>query len=442
MDEDELRHVISILKLLALGAHKVCRALHVSSFAYDSLSHLFIKFSSCLLFSPFGSTWVGGRRWRFSVPTYPLFRATFTSPDKGPYMSSRVFIFSPGPTVYPRECIDEGTKRCRHTTHYRFLFRLLPYLSGRLVLPSVRTTVHPSIRDPLFPFFFRTFLLFASFRILMPHLMGDLLFSRARGSRFCHCNDCGNSALVAAAAAVRRPWTWAREGVTDGACVITLLLLLLLLFQPFGLSIGLLVFSCQMWNFRTGATSCNAPFATAIHGDTPSTVVVPCHSSCRTMAAAVLAIRRPRSRPQTCSLGFVSPPPCHFTTPLTCGSFWWIPDDEMASCPSAPQLPRRERKKMTRFDHACPWRPKPRIPLFFFLLFFFWKAQVSVLYLTHNFFFLVLALRALRSILCAVLPGSTLCRTISSDAMRCPPHMPNTHRFRRSHSQRLLYLPS
>jgi hypothetical protein len=189
------------------------------------------------------------------------------------------------------------------------------------------------------------------------------------------------------------------------------------------------------------------PFATAIHVDTHSTVVVLYHSLCRTMAAAVLAI--PRRRTQTCSLGFVSPPPCHFITPLTCGSFWWIPEAEMASRPSAPQLPRRERKKMTRFDHACPWRPKPRITLpsavpllFSFLHFFFWKAQVSALYLTHNLFFLVLALRALRSILCAALPGSTLCRTIGSDAARCPPHTLNTHRFRHSHSQPLPYFPS
>ena len=41
LDDAELQHVITILKLLALGAHKVCCALHVSSFAYDSLSHPF-----------------------------------------------------------------------------------------------------------------------------------------------------------------------------------------------------------------------------------------------------------------------------------------------------------------------------------------------------------------------------------------------------------------
>jgi hypothetical protein len=58
LDEAELRHVISILKLLALGAHKVCRALHVSSFAYDSLSHLFIKFP--LPFFSLLLAWVGG----------------------------------------------------------------------------------------------------------------------------------------------------------------------------------------------------------------------------------------------------------------------------------------------------------------------------------------------------------------------------------------------
>lgn len=36
LDDAEFRNVTSILKLLALGAHKVCRTLHVSSFAYDA----------------------------------------------------------------------------------------------------------------------------------------------------------------------------------------------------------------------------------------------------------------------------------------------------------------------------------------------------------------------------------------------------------------------
>lgn len=64
LDEAELRHVISILKLLALGAHKVCRALDTSSFAYDSTFFL-KKFSLFFFFFfsfsrlPFDSTWVG-----------------------------------------------------------------------------------------------------------------------------------------------------------------------------------------------------------------------------------------------------------------------------------------------------------------------------------------------------------------------------------------------
>jgi hypothetical protein len=168
-------------------------------------------------------------------------------------------------------------------------------------------------------------------------------------------------------------------------------------------------------------------------------LVVLYHSLYRTMAAAaVLAIPRPRT--QTCSLGFVSPPPSHFITPLTCGSFWWIPEAEMANRPSAPQLPRRERKKMIRFGHACAWRPKPKIilpsavPLLFFLSSFLFLESTSFCSVpdTHPFFFL-LALCALRSTLCAALPGSTLYRTIGSGAARCPPHMPNTHRFRHSH---------
>jgi hypothetical protein len=61
LDEAELRHVISILKLLALGAHKVCYVVP-SSFAYDSSFQNFLSFSSFffLSFSPFGSHVGGG----------------------------------------------------------------------------------------------------------------------------------------------------------------------------------------------------------------------------------------------------------------------------------------------------------------------------------------------------------------------------------------------
>jgi hypothetical protein len=69
LDDAELRHVISILKLLALGAHKVCRALHVSSFAYDSLSHLFQKISPSFS-SSFLSFWLHVAGWGASLEIF------------------------------------------------------------------------------------------------------------------------------------------------------------------------------------------------------------------------------------------------------------------------------------------------------------------------------------------------------------------------------------
>jgi hypothetical protein len=68
------------------------------------------------------------------------------------------------------------------------------------------------------------------------------LFSRVRPSRFCHCDECGCNAVAVVAAAADM-----EAGVTDGACLI-------LLDPPIGLTIGLLVFSCQMWKLGTWAT--------------------------------------------------------------------------------------------------------------------------------------------------------------------------------------------
>ena len=91
---------------------------------------------------------------------------------------------------------------------------------------------------------------------------------------------------------------------------------------------------------------------------------------------------------------------------------------------------------------GCPWylSHPSAVPLLFSFL--FWKAQVFVLYLTHTPPFFLSWPFALLSILCAALPGSTLCQTISSGAAHCPPHTPNTHRFRHFHSQPLPYFPS
>ena len=54
LEDAEFRNVISILKLLALGAHKVCRALHVSSFAYDVLAVFIPLFLSLSPLAPRG----------------------------------------------------------------------------------------------------------------------------------------------------------------------------------------------------------------------------------------------------------------------------------------------------------------------------------------------------------------------------------------------------
>ena len=108
LDEAELRHVISILKLLALGAHKVCRALHVSSFAYDSLFHLFFLLSRLLFFFP--SFWLhvggcgSGGDFRSPAPPTPptLFQSkTPTSPAKGRKCIVGALFFTPGPVHRP-----------------------------------------------------------------------------------------------------------------------------------------------------------------------------------------------------------------------------------------------------------------------------------------------------------------------------------------------------
>jgi hypothetical protein len=67
------------------------------------------------------------------------------------------------------------------------------------------SSVHPSIIPPP-PFFF---FLFASFRILTPHSIGGLLFSREGWVQVLSPRRL-RSALVAAAA--RRRWTWAWRG--------------------------------------------------------------------------------------------------------------------------------------------------------------------------------------------------------------------------------------
>lgn len=68
------------------------------------------------------------------------------------------------------------------------------------------------------------------------------------------------------------------------------------------------------------------------------------------------------SRPALFACLRFSAPPFHFVTPLTCGSFWWIPEAEMASRPSVSRLPRRERRKMIRFGYACPCTPSQKLP--------------------------------------------------------------------------------
>jgi hypothetical protein len=62
-------------------------------------------------------------------------------------MSSWVLFLGP---AHARECIDKGTKRCRHTTHYRSLFRSLPYLSIRSCSSVRPPSTHLLFPPPLF----------------------------------------------------------------------------------------------------------------------------------------------------------------------------------------------------------------------------------------------------------------------------------------------------
>jgi hypothetical protein len=45
------------------------------------------------------------------------------------------------------------------------------------------------------------------------------------------------------------------------------------------------------------------------------------------------------------SVSLPPPIPCHFVTPLTCGSFWWIPEVEMASVPYSLSASAKGKKK-------------------------------------------------------------------------------------------------
>lgn len=124
------------------------------------------------------------------------------------------------------------------------------------------------------------------------------------------------------------------------------------------------------------------PFATTIY---VHTLVVLHHSLSRMLAVAALAIPRPRMR--TCSLGSVSPP-CHFVTPPTCGSFWWIPESEMASG----SLDFREGMSLVS-------KPSFRSPSSFFFLVLESTSFCSVPD-THTPFFFILALCAAQYPVC------------------------------------------
>ena len=81
-------------------------------------------------------------------------------------------------------------------------------LSIRLSCSSVRLPSTHLFTPP----FFLSFPYFPSICVIprLDALLDGVFCSPARGSRFCHCDDCGSSALVAAAA--RRPLDVGSEG--------------------------------------------------------------------------------------------------------------------------------------------------------------------------------------------------------------------------------------
>jgi hypothetical protein len=214
------------------------------------------------------------------------------------------------------------------------------------------SSVHPSIILPP-PLFF--FFLFASFRILTPHSIGGLLFSRegvGLGSVIAMIAECSSGGGGAAALDVGPEG----EGVADGACVISpspSFPIIWLVRRSTG-------FLSPDVELRVRCNVMQRPFATAIH---VHTLVVLLPLTVSYDGGGGLGHPTPTQADLPCSLAFVSPPPpCHFVTPLTCGSFWWIPEAEMASRPSVSRLPRRERRKMIRFGYACPCTLSQKLP--------------------------------------------------------------------------------
>ena len=134
LDDAEFRNVTSILKLLALGAHKVCRTLHVSSFAYDAPF-----FSPCFFFFlSFGTTWAGGgglSDLRSQHTPQTCFRAHARD------LPSPILPGRPPPWIW----IWTNKPMPSYPLEFRFLFRALPYPGAAL---PVRRSVHPSIRSP------------------------------------------------------------------------------------------------------------------------------------------------------------------------------------------------------------------------------------------------------------------------------------------------------
>jgi hypothetical protein len=147
LDDAEFRNVISILKLLALGAHKVCRALHVPSFAYDVLFRLHPPLFFCSL--SFGTTWVEG--WKETYGSTPPKSLGHTRPAKGRPITSGV-NFSPPVDRRRREGAVIRLRLFRRFL-FRFLFRPLPYPGSDLPVHLTRPSDHPFALPPLDPFY-------------------------------------------------------------------------------------------------------------------------------------------------------------------------------------------------------------------------------------------------------------------------------------------------
>ena len=167
LDDAEFRNVTSILKLLALGAHKVCRTLHVSSFAYDAPFFSPCFFLLSLLWHHVGRGWGS---LRLAVPTHPpnLFQGTCTRPAKSDITRT--------PTTVDMD-MDEQTDAVI-SLRVPFPLSCSTLSRGGFARPSFRPSIYPFALSSLNPFASALFVvLFVCFLNAVRHLPPFFLLS-------------------------------------------------------------------------------------------------------------------------------------------------------------------------------------------------------------------------------------------------------------------------